>query len=222
MPPTQTAGETLLLKQPTVSANHIAFVYAGDIWIADLDGQHPRRLTAQKGRKQNPMFSPDGQSLAFSGDYDGNMSVYVIPIEGGAPRRLTYHPGPDLVRGWAPDGERILFASARESISARARRLYTVALDGGLASALPMPMAERGVFSPDGRRIAYTQYYEAFWSWKRYRGGMTVPIWVLDLASYAHVEIPHENASDTFPCWVGNAIYFLSDRAGVMNLFQYD
>jgi tricorn protease len=222
MPPTQATNETLLLKQPTISANHIAFVYAGDIWIAGLDGQHPRRLTAQKGRKQNPLFSPDGLSIAFSGDYDGNMSVYVVPIEGGSPRRLTYHPGPDLVRGWTPDGAQILFASARESISARARRLYTVSLEGGLAGALPMPMAERAAFSPDGRQIAYTQYYEAFWSWKRYRGGMTVPIWILDLATYAHAEIPHENASDTFPCWVGDSIYFLSDRAGVMNLFQYD
>src|SRR4051812_15565398 len=221
MPPTQTSNETLLLKQPTLSASQVAFIYAGDVWSADLDGQHPRRLTAQKGRKLNPMFSPDGKWIAFSGDYDGNLSVYVIPIAGGSPQRLTYHPNEDFVRGWTPDGRQILFASARESISARARRLYTVPMDGGPTNALPMPMAERAAFSPDGRQLAYTQYYEAYWSWKRYRGGMTVPIWVLDLDTYAHVELPHENASDTFPCWVGDTISFLSDRTGTMNLFQY-
>jgi tricorn protease len=222
MPPTHSSNETLLLKQPTLSADHIGFLYAGDVWVADLDGQHPQRLTAQKGRKLNPLFSPDGNWLAFSGNYDGSLSVYVTSIAGGSPQRLTYHPGDDIVRGWTPDGAQIVFASARDSITARARRLYTVPLDGGLASPLPMPMAERAAFSPDGRRIAYTPYYEAYWSWKRYRGGMTVPIWVLDLDTYAHVEIPHENASDSFPCWLGDAIYFLSDRAGSMNLFRYD
>lgn len=222
MSATPTTNETLLLKQPTVSAGHIGFVYAGDVWIADPGGRFPRRLTAQKGRKLHPMFSPDGNWIAFSGNYDGNLSVYVISIEGGSPRRLTYHPAEDFVRGWTPDGTRIVFSSTRESITTRARRLYTVPMEGGLTTSLPMPMAERAAFSPDGRRIAYTPYYEAFWSWKRYRGGMTVPIWVLDLDSHEHVEIPHENASDTFPCWVGDAIYFLSDRAGTMNLFRYD
>lgn len=214
--------ETLLLKQPTISANHVVFVYAGELWIADLNGERPQRLTAQKGRKLNPMFSPDGRWIAFSGDYDGNLSVYVVPIEGGAPRRLTYHPGEDFVRGWTPDGKSILLASARESITARVRRLFTVPAEGGLLSALPMPTAERASFSPDGRRLAYTPYFEAFWSWKRYRGGRTVPIWLLDLDTYEHIEIPHENASDTFPCWGENAVFFMSDRTGIMNLFRYD
>lgn len=221
MPPTQTAAETLLLRQPTISADHIVFVYAGDLWITNRDGEWPQRLTAQKGRKLNPMFSPDGRWIAFSGNYDGNLSVYVIPTEGGAPRRLAYHPAEHFVRGWTPDGQ-VLFSSARDSMSPRVRRLYRVPLDGGHSEALPMPMAERAAYSPDGRQLAYTAYNEAFWSWKRYRGGMTVPIWVLDLASYEHVEIPHENASDTFPCWLGNAIYFLSDRSGTMNVFRYD
>ncbi len=221
MPDMLMSRETLLLKQPTTSDSQIALVYAGDIWATDLDGGQPRRLTAQKGRKLNPLFSPDGRWIAFSGNYDGSLSVYVISSEGGSPRQLTYHPGDDFVRGWTPDGQ-VLFASSRETIGPRVRRLYTMSLDGGLPAALPMPMAERGAFSPDGRQIAYTAYHEAFWSWKRYRGGMTVPIWVLDLDTYEHTEIPHENASDTFPCWAGNAIYFLSDRSGTMNLFRYD
>jgi tricorn protease len=224
---TQPPVETLLLKQPTLSAEQLAFLYAGDLWIADLaerDGLHalrPRRLTAQKGQKLNPIFSPDGRWIAFSGNYDGNLSVYVVSREGGSPRRLTYHPGADLARGWTPDGERVLFASARQSSSFRYRKLFTIPAGGGFPTPLPMPMAERGSFSPDGKRLAYTPYYEAFWSWKRYRGGMTLPIWVLDMETYDHVEIPHENASDTFPCWAGGSIYFLSDRCSVMNVFRY-
>jgi tricorn protease len=218
---THLPGETLLLKQPTISADHVAFVYAGDLWRTTGNGERPQRLTAQKGQKLNPLFSPDGRWIAFSGNYDGNLSVYVISAEGGAPRRLTYHPGEDFVRGWTPAGH-ALFSSAREGLAPRVRRLYSIPVDGGHPTALPMPMAERGAWSPDGRRIAYTAYYEAFWSWKRYRGGMTVPIWVLDLATFEHVEIPHENASDTFPCWVGDTLFFLSDRNGTMNLFRYD
>lgn len=212
--------ETLLLKQPAVSANEIVFLYAGDIWVCGLDGSFPRRLTAQKGQKAAPMFSPDGEWIAFSGNYDGNLSVYIVHREGGSPRRLTYHPYEDSVRGWTPDGKAVLFASMCES-SARYKRLFTVPVDGGLPAALPLHMADRGAYSGDGLRLAFTPYREAFWSWKRYRGGQTVPIWVLDLATFEHVEIPHENASDTFPCWVGKDVYFLSDRSHTMNLFRW-
>jgi len=212
--------ETLLLKQPTASAREIAFLYAGDIWLCGLNGSHPRRLTAQKGQKSSPMFSPDGEWIAFSGNYDGSQSVYVVHREGGSPRRLTYHPSDDDVRGWTPDGRAVLFASNRES-AARYNRLFTVTLDGGLPQALPLHMAERGAYSADGARLAFTPCREAFWSWKRYRGGRTVPIWVLDLATFEHIEIPHVNASDTFPCWIGADVYFLSDRGGTMNLFRW-
>lgn len=214
--------ETLLLKQPTVSAEHVAFLYAGDIWIAGRDGSNPRRLTAQRGVKSTPTFSPDGRWIAFSGNYDGNTCVYVVSKEGGSPKRLTYHPGEDWVRGWTPDGQRVLFASSRDASTVRYRRLYTVDLAGTFPEPLPMPMAERGAYSPDGRYIAYTRIPEPFWSWKRYRGGQTMPIWVLDLSTYEHVEIPHQNASDTFPCWVGDTVYFLSDRSQTTNLFGYD
>jgi tricorn protease len=222
MAPTHQQPETLLLKQPAVSAEHVAFLYAGDIWIAGRDGGNPRRLTAQKGMKSTPTFSPDGQWIAFSGNYDGNTCVYVVSKEGGSPKRLTYHPGEDWVRGWTPDRQRVLFASSRDASTVRYHRLYTVDLAGTFPEPLPMPMAERGAYSPDGHYIAYTRIPEPFWSWKRYRGGQTMPIWVLDLTAYEHVEIPHQNASDTFPCWVGDTIYFLSDRSQTMNLFGYD
>lgn len=221
MVPASILSETLLLKQPTVSTNEIAFLYAGELWIAGRDGSHPRRLTAQKGHKSSPVFSPDGNWIAFSGNYDGNRSVYVVSREGGSPRRLTYHPYEDWVRGWTPDGKQVLFSSVHQSIHMRVRRLFTVPLDGGLPEALPMHMADRGAFSADGRKLAYTPYLEAFWSWKRYRGGRTSPVWVLDMQTYDHVEIPHVNASDTFPCWVGDTVYFLSDRNHTMNVFRW-
>ena len=219
---TLTAGpETLLLRQPTVSADHIAFIYAGDIWLAGRDGSMVRRLTAHKGIKSTPMFSPDGEWIAFTGNYDGNVSVYVISKEGGSPEKLTFHPGFDWVRGWTPDGAHILFASSRDAVTARYNRLFTVPRSGGYPEPLPMPMAERGAYSPEGSAIAYTPIADPFRSWKRYRGGQTTPIWIFDLATTSYEEIPHENATDTFPCWLGDTIYFMSDRNHTMNLFSY-
>lgn len=221
MPEAAGPKETLLLKQPTISSDAVAFLYAGDIWTASRDGSHPRRLTAQNGVKSSPYFSPDGNWIAFSGNYDGNMCVYVISQEGGSPVRLTFHPEEDSVRGWTPNGSQVLFASSREAIHARVRRLFTVPIDGGMPAVLPMDMAARGAFSPDGKYLAYTAYLEAYWSWKRYRGGMTVPIRVLDLATYNHVTVPHTNASDSFPCWVDDQLFFLSDRNHTMNVFRW-
>ena len=217
-----TDKETLLLKQPTVSAENVAFLYASDIWIAERDGTNPRRLTVHKGVKSTPMFSPDGEWLAFSGNYDGNTSVYVIGKDGGSPKRLTFHPGDDFVRGWTPDGQHVLFASLRQTPTIRYRQLWTVALTGDFPQPLPMHMAERGSYAPDGQQMAYTFIPEPFWMWKRHQGGSTVPIWILDLKTFDHVEIPHENASDVFPCWLENSVYFLSDRNHTMNLFRYD
>ncbi len=214
--------ETLLIKQPTLSAEALVFLYAGDLWIAQHDGSQPRRLTAQRGAKLNPSFSPDGEWIAFSGNYDGSLSVYVVHKNGGSPRRLTHHPAEHLVRGWTSDGQHILFASHRDAPFLRKRRLFTVPREGGYPTPLPMDTAERGAFSPDGKRLAYTPYFEAFWSWKRYRGGRTVPIWVIDLNSHEHIEIPHVNASDTLPCWLDETIYFLSDRDHTMNVFRYN
>ncbi|MCE5208959.1 MAG: PDZ domain-containing protein [Chloroflexi bacterium] len=213
--------ETLFLRQPSVSKNEIAFIYAGDVWIANKDGSNPRRLTAQKGTSRPVYFSPDGEWLTFSAQYDSGWSVYVISREGGAPRRLTYHPAEEIVQGWTQDGRHILFASDQRSPHARQYKLFTVPVEGGLPTELPMDMAFRGAYSPDGKYLAYIQYPEAFWTWKRYRGGMTCPIMVLDLKSLDEVKIPHENATDTFPCWVGKDIYFLSDRNRITNVFRW-
>jgi len=196
-------------------------VYGGDLWTVSIEGGEAMRLTAHPGIEVSPKFSPDGKYIAFSGQYDGNTDVYVVSAEGGEPKRLTFHPGSDLVLGWTPDGKKILFQSARLSYS-RFHRLFTIDINGGYPEVLPMPMAELADYSPDGCYIAYTPLANAFDTWKRYRGGRTTPIWIFNFTDNSIVEIPHENASDTFPMWVGDKIYFLSDRNGTMNLFSYD
>ncbi|MFC1716221.1 hypothetical protein ACFL6S_21290 [Candidatus Poribacteria bacterium] len=214
-------NETLLLRQPTISANHVAFVYAGDIWLVDRDGGDATRLTVHPGIESGPVFSPDGEWIAFTGNYDGNVDVYVSSVKGGSPQRLTFHPDSDVARGWSPDGERILFTSYRNTPNGYGR-FYTVSRESNFPELLPIPRGERGVYSDDGTRIAYTTISDAFGTWRRYRGGRTTPIWLFDLQSHEIEEIPHENASDTFPIWIGDIVYFLSDRNHTMNLFEYD
>src|SRR6516165_1034388 len=140
--------DTRLLSQPAVSARHIAFVYADDLWVADLDGKNVRRLTSDIGVETLPVFSPDGETLAFTAEYDGNLDVYTIPVEGGSPTRLTWHPGPDLVRGFTPDGKAVLFTSPRHVFTNRYTQLFTVPLTGGMPTQLPIPNAADACFSP--------------------------------------------------------------------------
>ena len=154
--------DTRMLSQPAVSAKHIAFVYAGDLWVANLDGTDVRRLTAHPGLESNPRFSPDGTHIAFSGQYDGNTDVFVVPVKGGEPRRLTYHPSEDLVQSFTPDGTSVLFTSAREVYTLRYRQLFTVPLAGGMPVKLPIPNASKATYSPDGSHIAYVPLSEAF------------------------------------------------------------
>src|SRR5581483_6806427 len=123
--------DTRMLSQPAISADHIAFIYAQDLWVANVDGSQPRRLTVSEGVESSPVFSPDGKLIAFSGQYDGNVDVFLIPVEGGVPRRLTWHPAPDLVRGFTPDGKAVLFASQRFVFTNRYMKLYTVPVTGG-------------------------------------------------------------------------------------------
>jgi len=218
-------NETLWLKMPAVSAEHLAFVYAGDIWVADRNGANPRRLTTHPAAEIMPEFSPDGRWIAYSADYTGNLDVYVIPVEGGMPRRLTWHPANDMVCGWTPDGDAVVFNSSRHAYRARLSHLFQVPVAGGLPQQLPMPDAFDGEFSPDGGRIAY-QVFAPAWGgasgWRLHRGGTTPPIWIFDMSTHAVERIPHGRVNDTHPMWVGDSIYFLSDRDGeFVNLFAY-
>ena len=212
---------TRMLHQPDISADLIVFVYAGDLWTAPAEGGVARRLTAHIGTESSPKFSPDGNWIAFSGQYDGNTDVYIIPSEGGSPKRLTFHPGGDNVRGWTSDGASVLFSSNRFHPN-RQTQLFTVGVGGGYPERLPIPRAYLASYSPDGASMAYTPLGNAFGTWKRYRGGRTTPTWVINLSDWTHVEIPHQNASDTYPVWIGETVYFLSDRNLDMNIFAYD
>jgi len=216
------ADPPTLFREPALSRTHIVFHYAGDLWIVEREGGTARRLTTGPGRESNPWFSPDGRWIAFTGEYDGNVDVYVVPATGGVPRRLTWHPGNDEAMGWTPDGKSVLFRSARNSYS-RFRRLFTMPLEGAFPEEVPLVMAEEGSFSPDGSRIAYVPLARAFTTWKRYRGGRTTPIWIARLADSEIIDrIPRENSNDFCPMWIGDRIYFLSDRNGPVTLFSYD
>src|ERR1043166_1279992 len=172
-----------MMREPDVSASHIAFVYAGDIWVAPKAGGEAVRLSSPRGEESFPKFSPDGSLIAFSGNYDGNLDIYVVPTTGGLPRRITHHGAPDRVAGWYPDGKHILFATTMTSYKDRFNQLYKVPAEGGLPEKLPMPYGEFGAISPDGKSIAYNPISVDFRTWKRYRGGMNPDIWLFDLVT---------------------------------------
>jgi len=216
------AQKPLLLRDPSISKTQIAFSYAGSIWIANRDASNVRRLTVG-GHEGNPIFSPDGSQVAFTGDYDGTRGVYVVPAVGGVPRRLTYHPADGDVAGWTPDGKQILFSSERAAFASGVVQLFSVPLEGGFATQVPLARASEASFSPDGARIAYVPNIQWQEAWKRYRGGQTKPIWIANLGdSSIEAKIPRENSNDFNPMWVGDTIYFLSDRNGPVTLFAYD
>ncbi len=219
----QTSQQPTLFRHPTVSRTDIVFSYGGDLWIVPRAGGDARRLTAGIGIETNPYFSPDGSTIAFTGEYDGNVDVYVVPAAGGVPKRLTFHPSLDEVSGWTPDGRSVLFASTRNSSSGFSR-LYTFPVDGaGLPFEVPLPMADRGWVSPDGQYVAYEPLSQWQSDWKRYKGGQTQPIWIAKLADSTIEKVPRDNSNDKCPMWLGDKVYFLSDRnGGVVTLFSFD
>ncbi|HEY6213030.1 MAG TPA: PDZ domain-containing protein, partial [Vicinamibacterales bacterium] len=211
----------LLLQKPTLSRTHVAFVYAGDLWTVPREGGGAQRLTSGAGVETNPVYSPDGATIAFTAEYDGNTDVYTVPAAGGVPQRLTWHPAPDTVLGWTPDGKRILFASNRDSY-APVQQLYTMNVNGAFPERLPLPWGWEAAYSPDGNRLAYVPMRRAFNVWKRYRGGDTTPIWLASLADSTTEKIPRDNSNDYNPLWIGQKVYFLSDRDGPVTLYSYD
>ncbi|MEJ2541830.1 MAG: PDZ domain-containing protein, partial [Gemmatimonadota bacterium] len=214
---------TRLVADPAISPDHIAFVYDGDLWIANRNGSDPMRLTTHPGTESSPRFSPDGSRIAFSGEYDGNVDAFVVSVEGGAPTRLTWHPAADVVQGWTPDGERVVFYSVRTNLQAsEGAQLLSVAVDDGLVEALEVPYGFAFSISPDGERIAYSPAAPAMQQWKHYRGGRASRIWIAerDDLSVEEVPQPEGRSNDLSPMWVGSDLYFLSDRNGEFNLFR--
>ena len=222
-PASAPAGERAqLMRYADVSADHVAFTYEDDLWLAPVRGGQARRLTTGQRVERGAKFSPDGRWLAFTANYDGEYDVYVMPVEGGPPRRLTYNPGADLVIGWHPDGKRILFRSGRQHPMG-VPEFYLVSRDGGLAEKVPIDRGALGSYSPDGGKLAYNRIATEARTWKRYQGGMAPDIWIADLTGGTFEKITDWVGTDDFPMWWGQTIYFDSDREdGTLNLYAYD
>ena len=216
-------AQTRMLRSPSISGNQIVFAYANNIWIVDRNGGAARRLTSFQGLTENPHLSPDGSQVAFSAQYGGNVDVYVVPSVGGEPKRLTWHPAADIVQGWTPDGKSILFESARGGQAPQpVPQFYTIPAIGGIEQPLAMPRAYQGKISPDGKRLAYRMNNSWDEERRNYRGGQNRPIWILDLATNNIETPPWTDSKEMDPVWVGDNVYFLSDRDGVSNIWSYD
>jgi tricorn protease len=214
---------TRLLRTPSISATHVAFAYGNNIWIVERKGGDARRLSSFQGQSSNPKISPDGTMVAFSADYAGNTDVYVVPASGGEPVRLTWHPGADTVQGWTPDGTKVMFTSGRQSSApGAAPRFWTVPAKGGIAEPMPLPRGYQGKISPDGRRIAYRMNNSWDEERRNYRGGQNRPVWIVDLKSFDLVSPPWTDSKDVDPAWLGDTVYFISDRDGIANVWSYD
>jgi tricorn protease len=225
-------GQARLLRFPDIRGDLIAFVYAGDVWTVASSGGTARRLTSHPGLELFPKISPDGRWVAFTGEYDGTRQVYVIPVEGGEPRQLTFRNdvGPlpprggwdNRVLGWTPDGKSVVFRSDRVPQSDRLGRPYLVPVDGGTEQ--PLAITESGglSYSPDGRRVAFTPISNEFRGWKRYRGGQSPDVWIYDLAANTAEQITNTRAQDMLPTWLGDTVYYASDRDWTTNVFAYD
>ncbi|HRY42951.1 MAG TPA: peptidase S41, partial [Thermoanaerobaculia bacterium] len=225
------ASQTKLLRFPDVHGERVAFCYGGDVWTAPVSGGLAARVTAHAGQELFPKFSPDGKWIAFTGQYEGDEQVYVVPAEGGVPKRLTWYPsrgpgaprhgGDNQVYGWTPDGKAVLFRSLRDAESAKTETaLYTVPVAGGLPAKLPMYTAGAGDFSPDGKRLVYSPLFRDFRTWKRYEGGWAQDLWIYDLAAGTQRAIAPSRRTERDPMWIGERVFFVSDRDGTLNLYS--
>lgn len=220
-PPAAAQG-TRLLRQPTLSADHVAFAYGGDLWVVDRTGGEARRLTSTPAVESDPHFSPDGRWIAFSSNRSGTLAVYVVGVEGGEPTRLTWYPAGTYARGWTPDGSRVLYASTRQTAPTGYERLWTVSPQGGPSTMVPAPWGHDGSYSPDGRRIAVDRMSRWDEEFRSYRGGQNTPLVIMDLDDLDEVRIPNgERFTDLYPTWVDGTVYFVSDRDWASNVWAY-
>lgn len=226
------SAETRLLRFPDIHGDRVVFTYAGDLWTVGAAGGTAVRLTAHPGLEMFAKFSPDGKWVAFTGQYDGDEQVYVIPASGGTPRQLTYYParGPlparwgydNLVYGWTPDGKSVVFRSLRDGWASSMGRLYTVPVEGGMPKPMDIPNSGFGDLSPDGKKIVYSPLFRDFRTWKRYQGGWQQDLYILDLATHQVEPVSPSPRTERDPMWIGSKIYFASDRSGTLNLYEFD
>jgi len=230
----QAQPEARLLRFPTIHGNTVVFSYAGDLYSVSASGGVARKLTNDPGYEMFSKFSPDGSQIAFTGQYDGNTEVYVMPASGGTPVRLTItatlgrddisdRMGPNnVVMAWSPDGKTITYRSRKQSFNDFVGQLFTVPVDGGMSTQLPLPSGGFCSWSPDGTKLAYNRVFREFRTWKYYKGGMADDIWIYDMNTKSTRNITSNNAQDIFPMWFGDEIYFCSDRDRTMNLFCFN
>ncbi|HVT60077.1 MAG TPA: PDZ domain-containing protein [Thermoanaerobaculia bacterium] len=225
-------GESRLLRYPDIHGDRIAFVYGGDIWVVGTEGGVARRLTSHPGLELFPKFSPDGKWIAFTGEYSGSRQVHLISADGGPPRQLTFHNDvgqlpprggyDNQVLGWTPDGKDVVFRANRVPYSERLGRPYLVPVAGGMERPMRVPESGNGMLSPDGTKFVYTPIQSEFRGWKRYRGGRAQDVWIYDLEHDTSERITDYPGTDNQPMWIGDKIYFTSDREHTLNLYSYD
>ena len=216
------SNATQLLRQPALHGDTLVFTYANDIWKTSINGGTAQRLTSFQGSESQPVISPDGNYIAFTGEYEGNRDVFVVSVNGGEPQRLTYHPGADAAVGWTPDSQQVLFSSARFSAPRNWQQLFTVSIKGGNPSQLPMQRAFDGAFDNSGENLVFRR--AGFWDrgWRNYRGGQNQALRVINIDSLKEYDLPFDNDFDVDPEWSSNGdIYFLSNRSRVTNVFKY-
>ena len=221
--PTAQSPDATMLRYPDVGIDEIVFVYANDLWTVDRDGGRAAPLASPKGAERFPKYSPDGATIAFLGNYDGNRDLYTIPAIGGVPVRVTHHPSTEVLCDWTPDGELLYYGNGQAGLP-RASNLYRVGAGGGLPRALPLPYGTVGAIAPDGKWLAYTPHTRDTATWKRYRGGMATDIWLFHLEEHTSRKITDWEGTDTLPMWNGKILYYLSDAGPnhKLNLWSFD
>ncbi len=212
---------TLLLEQPDMNKSHITFIYGGDVWVVGIGEENASRITSTSAVESEPHFSPDGKSIAFTSNRTGDACVYVVGIEGGDPKRLTYHPSGSYVRGWSKDGSKIYYVSTRETAPVGHFRLWSVGKDGGPETQLTKQWAADAEYSPDGTSIVVDRISRWDKEWRVYRGGQNTALSILDMNDLSEVLLPNDQTTDINPLWIGDTIYFLSDRDSTMNIWNY-
>ena len=212
--------ETRLLRQPSISTTHIAFTYASDVWVSDLNGQNVNRITSTDAIERNPVISPDGTTIAFTSNREGSNAVYTVSIKGGTPKRLTWHPAGAVAKDWSSDGNSIIYSSGRDYAPKPSNRLWEISKDGGVPRMVTPQRAVDGSYSQDGSQIVLDVVSRWESEFRAYRGGQNTPLVILNLTDHSEILIPNEKTIDIQPTWIGDNIYFISDRnGGIANIW---
>ncbi|MBQ7222298.1 MAG: PD40 domain-containing protein [Bacteroidales bacterium] len=226
--------EARLLRFPSVGADKLVFSYAGDLYTTSINGGAASKITSNVGYESFSRVSPDGKTVIFTGQYDGNTELYSIPVTGGIPKRLTYSAtlsrdnigdrmGPNnIVMAWTPDGQSVIYRSRWYAFCANRGMLYKISINGGVPEELPYSEGGWCSYSPDGKYFAFNRMFREFRTWKYYRGGQADEIWINEIGTNSLTKITDNDAQDIFPMWIGNEIYYMSDRDHIMNMFCYN